>query len=53
MKEARAVVNMAKIGLGEGGPVWWDDGQPDLNKHKATNTPYAEWYRSFGESASS
>jgi len=52
MKEARAAVDVAKIGLGERGSVWWDDGQPDLNKRKVTNTPYAEWYRSPGDSES-
>jgi carboxymethylenebutenolidase len=27
---ARAEVQAAKVGLGERGPVWWDDGAPDL-----------------------
>ena len=40
---ARAQVQAAKVGLGERGPVWWDDGAPDLNRHKARNTPYAGW----------
>ena len=22
---------------------WWGDGAPDLNRHLARNTPYAEW----------
>lgn len=22
----------------------WDDGSPDYNRYKATNTPYAAWY---------
>jgi glutamate/tyrosine decarboxylase-like PLP-dependent enzyme len=30
--------------LGERGPAWWDDGSPDLNRHMAMNTPYADWY---------
>ena len=41
---ARAVVNGAKIALGERGPVWWDDGAPDYNRHMARTTPYAEWF---------
>lgn len=41
---ARARVNAAKIALGERGPVWWTDGAPDLNRHMARNTVYAEWY---------
>jgi hypothetical protein len=40
---ARAAVNDAKVALGERGPVWWQDGAPDLNRHMARNTPYAEW----------
>lgn len=43
-KEARAAVDLAKRALGERGPVWWDDGAPDLNRHMARNTPYAVWY---------
>lgn len=34
----------AKRGLGERGPVWWTDGDPDLNRHMAKNTPYAAWF---------
>ncbi|MFC6788284.1 hypothetical protein ACFQE0_00745 [Methylobacterium komagatae] len=44
MKAARAAVNDAKIALGERGAVWWDDGAPDLNRHMARTTPYADWY---------
>ena len=40
---ARKEVNDAKIALGERGPVWWHDGQPDFNRHMAKNTPYAGW----------
>lgn len=45
MKTARAAVQAAKLALGERGPVWWDDGEPDLNRHMAKNTRYAEWYQ--------
>ncbi len=41
---ARKAVDVAKIGLGERGAVWWADGAPDLNRHKVKNSPYAEWY---------
>lgn len=44
LPEARARVNAAKIALGERGPVWWTDGAPDLNRHLARNTLYAEWF---------
>ncbi len=41
---ARHAVDAAKIALGERGPVWWDDGTPDYNRHLAKNTPYAAWF---------
>jgi hypothetical protein len=41
---AHADVHTAKIALGERGPVWWTDGAPDLNRHLARTTPYADWY---------
>lgn len=44
LKAARAAVDAAKRGLGERGPVWWTDGAPDLNRHMARNTPYADWF---------
>ena len=42
--QARQRVDRAKHKLGERGPVWWTDGAPDLNRHMARNTPYADWY---------
>lgn len=42
--EARAAVDDAKRALGERGPVWWNDGAPDLNRQMVANTPYAAWY---------
>ena len=45
--DARAQVQAAKVGLGERGPVWWDDGAPDLNRHMAANTAYADWFASL------
>ena len=44
LTSARAGVQAAKVGLGERGPAWWDDGAPDWNRHLAKNTPYAEWW---------
>ena len=41
---AHSAVDRAKIALGERGPVWWVDGAPDLNRHLARNTPYADWF---------
>lgn len=46
MRKARDAVQSAKVALGERGPVWWDDGAPDLNRRRIENTPYAEWWRS-------
>jgi hypothetical protein len=45
---AHAEVDVAKRALGERGPVWWDDGAPDYNRHMARNTPYAAWFADFG-----
>lgn len=47
---ARAAMCLAKVALGERGPVWWDDGSPDYNRHKAVTTPYADWYASLRDS---
>jgi len=41
---ARARVDAAKHALGERGPVWWDDGAPDLTRHLARTTAYADWF---------
>lgn len=46
LRDARARVQQAKVGLGERGPVWWTDGTPDLNRRLARNTPYAAWWAS-------
>lgn len=48
---AHAAVDEAKRALGERGPVWWDDGAPDLNRRMARNTPYAAWYAGLAEEA--
>ena len=42
--EARGAVDAAKVALGERGPVWWNDGEPDFNRRLVRNTPYADWY---------
>jgi hypothetical protein len=41
---AHDAVDRAKQALGERGPVWWKDGAPDLNRHMARTTVYAEWF---------
>ena len=41
---ARAEADRAKRALGERGPVWWDDGAPDLNRRLVRNTPYSSWW---------
>lgn len=45
--EARKAVHQSKLELGERGPVWWDDGSPDYNRHMAVNTPYADWFQTL------
>lgn len=46
---ARVRVDAAKVALGERGPAWWTDGDPDLNRRMILNTPYADWWRRSGE----
>ncbi len=45
---ARAVVDRVKRCLGDRGPVWWNDASPDLNRHIALNTIYADWFTQLG-----
>lgn len=52
LRAARAQVDAAKIALGERGPVWWDDGAPDLTRRMARNTAYAAWYAAACDAAS-
>ena len=47
---AHKAVDEVKRVLGERGPAWWDDGAPDLNRHMAKNTPYADWYAKLARS---
>ena len=51
MAAARAAVDAAKVALGERGPVWWDDGAPDLNRKMARNTVYADWFAALPDPA--
>ena len=44
LRAARVAVQQAKEGLGERGPVWWDDGAPDYTRFLVRNTPYRDWY---------
>ena len=50
LKIARQQVNDAKIALGERGPVWWTDGQPDYNRKHPKNTPYKEFWKTLQSS---
>ncbi len=49
---AHKAVDDTKRALGERGPVWWEDGSPDLNRHMAKNTTYANWYAKIQRSRS-
>jgi hypothetical protein len=40
----RSELHEVKVQLGERGPVWWSDGQPDWNRHLIKNTPYGPWF---------
>jgi hypothetical protein len=48
MRDARLRIDQAMRALGERGPVWWDDGVPDLSGRAVDATPYADWWRSRG-----
>ncbi|MGR3484809.1 MAG: hypothetical protein ACU0BF_05650 [Paracoccaceae bacterium] len=48
---ARARVQAAKEALGERGPVWWEDGAPDVTRHAPWNTAYADWWRGLDDAA--
>ena len=42
--------DQVKRALGERGPVWWDDGAPDLNRHLAKEQVLADWFARIGRS---
>lgn len=42
---ARKLVDRAKHLLGERGPVWWSDGEPDLNGKLVKMSPYCDWWQ--------
>jgi hypothetical protein len=48
-RAARDRVQAAKERLGERGPVWWDDGAPDLTRRAPWTTPYADWWAALAE----
>jgi Protein of unknown function (DUF3253) len=50
-RQAREEVDRAKRALGERGPVWWTDGEPDCNRKLAKNTPYRDWFLGLPERA--
>jgi hypothetical protein len=52
-KLARRRVDDAKRGLGERGPVWWQDEAPDENRRMVRNTGYAAWFECLKADASS
>ena len=43
LRDARAAVDAAKVGLGERGPVWWSDA-PDESRRLAHSSSYADWW---------
>ena len=49
MKNDRTAALKAKEALGEAGPVWWNDGTPDVSGCAPTDTVYAEWWNSLSE----
>lgn len=51
VRQARDRVDEAKVLLGERGPVWWSDGEPDYNRRLVRNTPYALWFAGLSAAA--
>ena len=49
LRAARAAVQDAKVRLGERGPVWWNDGAPDVTRRAPWNTAYAAWWDGLDE----
>lgn len=45
-KDSEAVL-VAKTELGEAGPVWWDDGEPDHSGQAPMATSYADWWNAL------
>ena len=46
LRQARELVNDAKIALGERGPTWWGD-EKDYNRTLIKNSPYATWWQTL------
>ncbi|MEM7258953.1 MAG: hypothetical protein AAF404_16370 [Pseudomonadota bacterium] len=49
MSGDKAAVMAAKTSLGEAGPVWWNDGAPDLSGTAPADTDYCEWWNGLSE----
>lgn len=47
MKKDKTAILEAKTNLGEAGPVWWNDDQPDYSGQHPADTPYANWWASL------
>jgi len=48
LRYTRSQVHSAKIGLGERGQVWWNDGAPDQNRKLVKNSTYRNWWTRSG-----
>ncbi len=44
LRRAQLAADDARAQLGERGPVWWDDGAPDLSWCRVASSPYASWH---------
>jgi len=49
MSKDKPAVLEAKIDLGEAGPVWWEDNEPDFSGQHPAETPYATWWNSLSD----
>lgn len=45
LARARRAVHTAKVALGERGAPWWGEAEPDFNRRRVCDTPYAAWWQ--------
>jgi hypothetical protein len=48
--KAHRRIDDIKRGLGERGPVWWKDGEPDFTRHAVKSSPCAKWHAKLNRS---
>lgn len=49
LSDIRSRIDVAKIALGEAGPVWWDDDAVDVSGLHPSTTDYASWWEGLAD----